>query len=267
MPGILGILIIDKGAGTGMRIRRKPWARPELEACPFYFSDARSLRNRWETQFPHPGPLHVELGCGKGGFLAQLSQDNPQVNYLGLDIKSEVLVLAKRAVEAQLGTPHPANVRLAAQDIERIYEILGPQDPVERIYINFCNPWSKHQQQKKRLTHPRQLLKYRTFLKEAGEIWFKTDSEELFEESLSYFEETGFALRFVTRDLHGCGFSPNILTEHERMYAQKGLPIHFLIAVKLPDTAIHPSVLAEQLAELEYMKARLTEVETAPGNA
>ncbi len=244
-----------------MRLRRKPWARPELEACPFYFSDARSLRNRWESQFVHPGPLHVELGCGKGGFLARLSEQNPQVNYLGLDIKSEVLVLAKRAAEAQLGTQCPGNVRLAAQDIERIYEILGPQDPVQRIYINFCNPWTKHQQQKKRLTHPRQLLKYRTFLQEAGEIWFKTDSEELFEESLSYFEESGFALRFVTRDLHGSGFSPNILTEHELMYAQKGLPIHFLIAVKLPYPAIHPSVLDGQRAELEYMAAQLGKLE------
>lgn len=215
-----------------MRLRRKPWARPELAASPFFMDQPKDLRGRWQESFAQKQPLYLELGCGKGSFLAQLAPKNPQNNYLGVDIKSEVLVLAKRNAERSYeaaGLPLE-NLLLTAQNIELIDEILSPQDVVERIYINFCNPWPRPKHNKRRLTHPRQLKKYQTFLRPGGEIHFKTDDDGLFEDSIRYFQECGFAITYLTRDLHQSDWQGNILTEHENMFSQEGIPIKFLVA-------------------------------------
>ncbi|MBC8571069.1 tRNA (guanosine(46)-N7)-methyltransferase TrmB [Zongyangia hominis] len=219
-----------------MRIRRKPWARPELAACPFCIDeeDKPAVIGRWQEQFARRQPLWLELGCGKGQFIAQLAAEHPEVNFIAIDIKSEVLVLTKRNIEqayAQRGLPID-NVRILSQDIERIGMILSPDDRVERIYINFCNPWTeKARHHKRRLTHTRQLRNYQQFLSSGGEIWFKTDDDVLFDASLAYLESCGFSLRYLTRDLHQSGFSENIPTEHEEMFAKDGVKIKFLIAV------------------------------------
>ncbi len=223
-----------------MRMRGKPWARPELAACPFNIPDPASHRGNWKAQFPNPYPLRMELGCGKGEFAAQICVQEPEYNYLVIDIKSEVLVLAKRALEAAYqnayGPGHPVeNARVMSQDIERIDLMLSPQDQIQRIYINFCNPWPKNKHHKKRLTYPRQLMKYRSFLQDGGEIWFKTDDDPLFDDSLEYFAQCGFSVRYLTRDLHNSGFSGSYSTEHERMFSAQGIPIKFLIAVKGPE--------------------------------
>lgn len=212
-----------------MRIRRKPWARPELAACPFCIDDPQSMRGHWQEAYPQRLPLRLELGCGKGGFLAQRSVTDPAHNYLAVDIKSDILGLTKRNVEAAFAAEdRPAdNVRIMAYNIEQITQVLSPEDRVERIYINFCNPWPKKKHRKKRLTHPRQLVQYRTFLEDGGEIWFKTDDAPLFEASLRYFPLCGFQKQWETRDLAGSGFAENIRTEHEQMFMEQGLPIHF----------------------------------------
>ena len=109
--------------------------------------------------------------------------------------------------------------------------ILDKTDEIERIYINFCNPWPKGKHRKKRLTHTRQLEKYKTFLKEHGEIYFKTDDDDLFDSSIKYFEETGFKIERLTRDLHSNNiFENNIVTEHEIMFSEQGIKIKALIA-------------------------------------
>ena len=224
-----------------MRMRRKPWARPELAACPFcydeYSNDPTRYRGRWRGQYPRPAaPLWLELGCGKGGFVAQAALRWPQANFLAVDIKSEVLVLAKRRVEAAFaaaGQPVD-NVRIAAQEICLIERLLAPQDAVERIFINFCNPWPRASHHKRRLTHPRQLVLYRQFLLDGGEVWFKTDDEALFADSLGYFADCGFEMVWRSDDLHAAEPDWNIRTEHEQMFAAQGLPIKALIARKLP---------------------------------
>ncbi len=216
-----------------MRMRRKPWARPELEACDFYIQDTQSLRGKWADSFERKeSPMHLELGCGKGGFISQLAPKNPDVNYIVVDIKSEVLVLAKRKIEAQYKEADLPidNLKLMSQDIERIDTMLAPEDIIERVYINFCNPWPKLAHKKRRLTHTRQLEKYKTFLKSGAQIWFKTDDDELFEESIEYFEQSGFKIEYITRDLHQSGFEHNIITEHEIMFSEQGIKIKFLIA-------------------------------------
>ncbi|MCI8497365.1 MAG: tRNA (guanosine(46)-N7)-methyltransferase TrmB [Clostridiales bacterium] len=221
-----------------MRIRRKPWARPELAACPFFIDEPQAMRGRWHEWFPARQPLHLELGCGRGVFIAELALQRPDVNFLAIDLKSDILGVAKRNVEAAFcgAERSVGNVALTAQDIERIHLILGEKDAVERIYINFCNPWPKPTYKKKRLTHPKQLMKYREFLVPGGEIHFKTDDDGLFNDSIRYLEECGFAVRFLTRDLHGSGYTPNILTEHERMFSEQGIEIKFLIAEKTEES-------------------------------
>ena len=120
-------------------------------------------------------------------------------------------------------------------DIERIHNLMTPDDTVSRIYINFCNPWSKNASSNKhRLTHPRQLIQYRDFLADGGEIYFKTDDDDLFRDSLEYFPAAGFEITWHTADLHHNEPAWNIRTEHEGMFTEMGIKIKALIARKLP---------------------------------
>ncbi len=214
-----------------MRIRHKPWARPEIAACAFCMDDAFALRGKWRSQYARPEqPFYVELGCGKGGWISQASVRDPGINFLALDIKSEMLGMAKRKTErafAEAGRT-PDNVRLSILNIERISEVLTPEDAPDRIYINFCNPWPKASHKKRRLTHPRQLCQYAAILR--GELHFKTDDPDLFDESLEYFAESGWEILYQTRDLHADEPADNIRTEHENMFTEMGKNIHFLIA-------------------------------------
>ena len=233
-----------KGMWNNMRMRAKKWARPELAVCPYYVKEPQEYKGKWDTAFSKKQPLHVELGCGKGRFLAQAGIYNPQVNFLGIDLISDMLGVARRTIEsayAQVERPVD-NILLASMEITRIDMDFSdaPADQAERIYINFCNPWFKPSQHKKRLTHPRQLEKYRMFLKDGGEIWFKTDDDLLFHHSIGYFELMGFSIRYLTYDLHTSGFSPNYRTEHEEMYTAQGIKTKFLIAVKEPGEYLAP---------------------------
>ncbi len=215
-----------------MRIRRKPWARPELAACEFFVDHPSENKGKWAAAFKKEQPLYLELGCGKGSFITRLASENLDKNFLAVDIKSEVLALAKRNVEKAYAEKEQAvdNVLLTAQNIEQIGDILDENDRVERIYINFCNPWPKPRHKKRRLSHPRQLGSYKNFLVPGGEIYFKTDDDGLFEESINYFAECGFEGRYITRDLHNSDFLGNIPTEHEKMFSEQGIKIKFLIA-------------------------------------
>ena len=217
-----------------MRIRFKPWARPELEASEFYRDNPEELKNKWIQEFKNKeNPIHLELGCGKGNFISQLAVQNPKTNYIAIDLVDAMLGLAKRNVEQvyQEQNKEIDNVILTRFDIERITLILGEKDNIKRIYINFCNPWPKGKHRKKRLTHTRQLEKYKTFLAEGGEIYFKTDDDELFEGSLGYFEEAGFTIIKKTYDLHKEPiWENNIETEHEKMFSEQGIKIKALIA-------------------------------------
>lgn len=213
-----------------MRIRCKPWARPELEASHFFISDPKSLRGHWAEEFGNGKPIWLELGCGKGGFASQAVVHWQDVNFVAVDIKNEMLVLAKRKIEEALKANQLTDeqVRVMIFNISHIEEAFAPEDRIDRIFINFCNPWPKGKHKKRRLTHPRQLMQYKPFLK--GEIWFKTDDDGLFEETLEYLEETGFEVTYLTRDLHASDFAENLVTEHEKMFSDEGKPIKFLIA-------------------------------------
>ena len=169
-----------------MRIRNRKWARPELEACKFYIDNPEENKGKWHASIKKKGPIHIELGCGKGLFIAELASSNPNINYIAVDMVDTMLGLAKRNIEAKYKELQiePENIILTRHDIERILLFMSKEDEVERIYINFCNPWPKPKHKKKRLTHTKQLMLYKEFLKENGEIYFKTDDDGLFNDSL-----------------------------------------------------------------------------------
>ena len=166
-----------------MRIRYKKWARPELEASKFYIDNPQDFKGMWKTLFKNPNnPLNLELGCGKGQFISKLASENVNQNYIAIDLVDAMLGLAKRNIEQKYKEKNitPENIIITRFDIDRILLILSEDDKIDRIYINFCNPWPKGKHRKKRLTHTRQLEKYKTFLKRDGEIFFKTDDDDLF---------------------------------------------------------------------------------------
>ncbi len=225
-----------------MRMRLKKWARPELEACPFYVKRPEEMRGTWKSAFADPSlPLEVELGCGKGVSTAQQALNEKGANLVAIDINSSVLGVCKRNVEAAFeGKRAVDNLMLMNYEIELIDQVFAPEDAVSRIYINFPNPWTqRHRQEKHRLTHTRQLIKYRDFLVDGGEICFKTDNDELFEASLTYFPASGYEIVEKTLDLHREGTRPNYVSEHEQLFASQGVKIKALVARKL--AAWHPA--------------------------
>ena len=217
-----------------MRIRYKKWARPELEASKFYIDNPEELKEKWKEHFKNPNnPLYLELGCGKGQFISTLASENLNINYIAIDLVDAMLGLAKRNVEKVYAEKNlePDNILLTRFDIERILLILNKEDNIQRIYINFCNPWPKGKHRKKRLTHTRQLEKYKEFLSKNGEIYFKTDDDDLFNSTLNYLDESGFEVIKKTYDLHKEPiFEVNIETEHEKMFSEQGIKIKALIA-------------------------------------
>ncbi len=219
-----------------MRIRFKKWARPELEASNFYIDTPEEYKGKWNELFERKQPLYLELGCGKGGFISQTAPENLNKNYIAIDLVDAMLGLAKRKIEEAYSVINkkPDNIYITRYDIDRILNIFDEKDNIERIYINFCNPWPRGKHHKKRLTHTRQLEKYKQFLSKDGCIYFKTDDENLFTDSLTYFKEAGFKLEKVTYDLaiesHFWNGEENIETEHEKMFKEQGIKIKALIA-------------------------------------
>lgn len=218
-----------------MRIRYKKWARPELEASKFYIDNPEEWKGRWKNFFENKeNPIHLELGCGKGQFISELASRNLNINYIAIDLVDAMLGLAKRNIEEVYKEKNiePNNVVITRFDIERILLILAKEDKIERIYINFCNPWPKGKHRKKRLTHTRQLEKYKEILVPNGEIYFKTDDDGLFESSITYFKESGFEIEKLTYDLHNEDIfdGKNIETEHEKMFTEQGIKTKALIA-------------------------------------
>lgn len=220
-----------------MRIRRKKWAAPELAVCPYYVENAETMRGKWHEAFAdNSRPLYLELGCGKGVFAAQHALKYPDINIIAADIKADMLAVGRRTIESMfsaVGKQHD-NIYLLRMNIADISKFFADEDTVDRIYINFCNPWNRGKHNKRRLTHTRQLVQYRNILKPEGEIRFKTDDDTLFEESLEYFEEAGFEITYITRDLHAENLPDNLVTEHERMFSEEGKKIKFLIAKQKP---------------------------------
>ena len=194
--------------------------------CDYYIDEPKKMQGRWAQAFRTSRPVWLEVGCGKGVFAGQLAMQNPDVNIIAADIKADMLGVARRTIEKLYeaeGKTHD-NLLLVLMNVAELSESFSEEDRVDRIYINFCNPWNRGKHNKRRLTHPRQLTQYKKILSPGGEIHFKTDDDILFEESLDYFSEEGFEPFFLTRDLHSEDV-PNIMTEHEKMFSEEGIKI------------------------------------------
>ena len=223
-----------------MRIRRKTWARPELSACPYFIAQPEQQKGRWGEVYGQRRPLHLDLGCGKGVFLAEAAHTHRDVNFIGIDISLDILGVARRNIAEIFGEEQPDNVALCAYNIERLPQLFSPEEKVQRIYINFCNPWPTARHHKHRLTHTRQLSQYKPLLAPGGEIWFKTDNDDLYLATKRYLAEAGFEIFFDTKDLHGQNGPENILTEHEVLFTAQGIPTKALRA-RLPLEQAQPA--------------------------
>ena len=217
-----------------MRIRKKKWAEPELSVCDFFVKNPEAHAGSWRHAFKKEQPLVLEIGCGKGGFAGQYALQNPDKNIIALDIKIDMLGVGRRTIvrlfeEAGKGDAID-NLLLVNYNVEQLDKIILPEDKIERLFINFCNPWPRPKHKKRRLTYYKKLEMYKRFLQPEAEIRFKTDDDELFEESLEYFAQSGYEILYLTRDLHASGFAENIETEHEKMFTEEGKKIKFLIA-------------------------------------
>ena len=204
-----------------MRLRKKPHTKEKLQS----FTDFVTLEDVQPIQKDLSKELYVELGTGKGDFITQIAERNPQINFIGLEVEATCVLAAARKVREK----NLANVRLIVFDINNISEIFGEHE-VDRLYINFCDPWTKKRHAKRRLTHVRFLEMYRKILKAGGEIHFKTDNRGLFDFSLEQFALTGLEVRDVTNDLHAAEPPDNIRTEYENKFSEQGVPINFCVA-------------------------------------
>ena len=216
-----------------MRIRRKKWAKEELEKAKFYIDKPEEFKGKWNEKFEKRQALYIEIGCGKGNFISNLAVKNKNINFIAIDMIEAMLGLSKRNIEQSYENENPDNLLLIRANAERILDVFDEKDKVKRIYINFCNPWPRGKHHKKRLTHSKQLELYKNFLLKNGEIYFKTDDDGLFESSISYFKESDFEITKITYDLEKVEtFWKNYETEHEKMFIEQGIIIKALIAQK-----------------------------------
>ena len=230
-----------------MRMRKKPNLLPRMERCGHLLIDTSekpfSRRGHWRELMPQATQLHLELGCGKGRFTVETAAQNPDVLHIAVERVPDAMVIAmERANELGL-----TNVFFVDDDARRLPELFAP-DEVDRIYINFCDPWPGHRHSKRRLTAVGFLELYRQVLKDGGQIHFKTDNHDLYEWSLFQFPKAAFELSQVTRNLHEKGIC-GVMTDYEEKFHNLGTPINRCVGTKLFRAA--PSLAPEPEEDTE----------------
>jgi len=205
-----------------MRVRNRKGATELLEAHPQYvILNPADAKGRWQEIFGNDHPIHVEVGSGKGAFVSGMAKANPEINYIGIDIQKSVL---SYALDKVLATDVP-NIKLLWVDGSDLTDYFE-EGEIDRLYLNFSDPWPKKRHEKRRLTYQSFLSTYQQILPENGEIHFKTDNRGLFEYSLVSFSQYGMKLKGVWLDLHASDFEDNVLTEYEQKFANKGQVIY-----------------------------------------
>lgn len=210
-----------------MRLRNVPGAREVMVENDYVFTEPENVKGTWKDIFGNDNPVHIEIGMGKGRFITTLAADNPDINYIGIEKYSSVLL---RAVEKQDELQLP-NLRFIRMDAEGICEVFD-KDEVDRIYLNFSDPWPKDRHAKRRLTSRQFFARYDNILKKSGRVEFKTDNRDLFDFSVEKVKEAGWNLKAVTYDLHNDASmnEGNVCTEYELKFSEQGNPICKLIA-------------------------------------
>lgn len=211
-----------------MRLRNVKGAREAMVESELVFDEPKEYRGRWHEVFGNDHPIHIEVGMGKGRFIVDLALQNPQINYIGIEKYSSVLI---RALEkrSQLEIDNLYFIRMDAEEINEVFA----ENEVDRVYLNFSDPWPKDRHAKRRLTSVQFLARYDRLLVPEGRIEFKTDNQDLFTFSLESVAEAGWQLLYETRDLHHSEYNEgNIMTEYEEKFSSQGNPICKLAAVR-----------------------------------
>ncbi|EOR23836.1 tRNA (guanosine(46)-N7)-methyltransferase TrmB [Cytobacillus oceanisediminis] len=205
-----------------MRLRHKPWAKDKLSAYPQYvIQNPEDWKGKWDQAFSQKGPIHIEIGTGKGRFITEMAKANPSINYIGVELQESVIVSAlDRLIEAEV-----PNLKLMNMNAEKLKDYFEKGE-IARVYLNFSDPWPKTRHEKRRLTYKTFLASYESVLGNQGEIHFKTDNQGLFEYSLRSFSEYGMLLKYVSLDLHNSDFEGNIMTEYEEKFSNRGNRIY-----------------------------------------
>ena len=212
-----------------MRMRKKKNLIPRMERCSACLvEDPYSMAGKWHTLYPQARELRLELGCGKGRFTAGSAAAEPDVLFIAVEKVPDAMVIAMERCTAE----GLNNVFFVSADADQLpcFFLAGE---VDRIYINFCDPWPTKRHAKRRLTHGSFLKLYRQVLRDGAQIHFKTDNSGLFEFSVEEFPQFGFTLSEVNRNLHEQG-PVGVMTDYEAKFYEQGLPIHRCVATMVP---------------------------------
>lgn len=205
-----------------MRVRNRKGATELLEANPQYVVlNPADAKGKWQEIFGNTHPIHIEVGSGKGAFITGMAKANPNINYIGIDIQKSVL---SYALDKVLVADVP-NIKLLWVDGSDLTNYFSDGE-IDRLYLNFSDPWPKKRHEKRRLTYKSFLDTFKQILPKNGEIHFKTDNRGLFEYSLVSFSQYGMKLNDVWLDLHASDFEGNVMTEYEQKFSSKGQVIY-----------------------------------------
>ena len=210
-----------------MRLRNVPGSREAIADNNMAINEPTELKGKWKEEFGNDNPIRIEIGMGKGKFITTLAMENPDINYIGIEKYSSVLIRAiERCEEIEV-----SNLRFIRMEAEYICDVFEKGE-VDRIYLNFSDPWPKDRHAKRRLTSKQFFERYDVILKKDGIVEFKTDNDLLFQFSLEQVPEAGWELIEQTWDLHHDErlMQGNVMTEYESKFSQMGNPIHKLIA-------------------------------------
>lgn len=211
-----------------MRLRNIKGSREAVAADDYVVHDPEQYKGKWSTFFNNNNPIHIEIGTGKGRFIIQMAQHNPNINYIGIEKYSSVLLRAlEKRNEVEL-----ANLFFIRFDAVYLTDIFAA-DEIDKIYLNFSDPWPKDRHAKRRLSSKEFLKRYEQCMKKEGEVVFKTDNRPLFDFSLEEVKLAGWELKEVTFDLHNSEYlAGNIMTEYEEKFVAEGVPINRLVACR-----------------------------------
>lgn len=215
-----------------MRLRNIPRAEGTLQAHPAVIKRPEAQKGCWRQVFGNKNPIHIEIGMGKGRFLLNMAVKYPEINFIGIERYSSVLLRAVEKFDTEEFNMLK-NVRLVCMDARDVEEVFAHNE-VDKIYLNFSDPWPKARHAKRRLTSTEFLSRYENILVPGGNVEFKTDNTELFNFSLEQVREAGWILEHYTYDLHHHEImnEGNVMTEYEEKFSAKGNPINKLVAVR-----------------------------------